>query len=68
MLKSIQVLLSITTHFDYKIWQIDDKIVFLNDNLEEDIYMMQTNSSLAKAQEHMVCKLHRSIYRFKQES
>ena len=68
MLKSIQVLLSIAAHFDYEIWQIDVKIVFLNGNLEEDIYMMQSNGFIAKGQEHMVYKLHRSIYGFKQTS
>ena len=41
MLKSIRVLLSITAHFDYEIWQMDVKTAFLNGNLEEDIYMMQ---------------------------
>ena len=40
MLKSIRILLSITAHFDYKIWQMDVKIAFLNGNLEEEIYMM----------------------------
>ena len=59
MLKSIRILLSIATHYDYKIWQMDVKIAFLNGNLEEEIYMNQ---------EHMVCKLKRSIYGLKQAS
>ena len=41
MLKSIRILLSIATHYDYEIWQMDVKIAFLNGNLEEEIYMMQ---------------------------
>ena len=28
----------------------------------EDVYMMESYSFIAKGQEHMVCKLHRSIY------
>jgi hypothetical protein len=40
ILKSIQMLLAITSHFDYEIWQMDVKTVFLNRHLDEDIYMM----------------------------
>ena len=61
MLKSIKILLSIVVHFDYEIWQMDVKTAFLNDNLDESIYMMQLDGFVAKGQEHMVCKLHKSI-------
>ena len=47
---------------------MDIKTLFLNGNLEKDIYMMQTDGFIAKGQEHMVCKLHRSIYGLKQAS
>ena len=40
MLKSIRFLLSISTYFIYKIWQMEVKTAFLNGNHEEDIYMM----------------------------
>uniref|UniRef100_A0A2N9ILE2 Reverse transcriptase Ty1/copia-type domain-containing protein n=1 Tax=Fagus sylvatica TaxID=28930 RepID=A0A2N9ILE2_FAGSY len=65
MLKSIRILLSITAHLDYEIWQMDVKTAFLNDNLDENIYMMQLDGFIAKNQEHMVCKLQRSIYGLK---
>ena len=68
MLKSIRILLSIAAHYDYEIWQMDVKTAFLNGNLEEEIYMMQPESFIAKNQEHMVCKLKRSIYGLKQAS
>ena len=57
MLKSIRILLSITAHYDYEIWQMNVKIAFLNGNLEEEIYMMQSEGFIAKNQEHMVCNL-----------
>ena len=44
MLKSMRILLSIATHYDYEIWQMDVKTAFLNGNLEEEIYMMQPKS------------------------
>ena len=68
MLKSIRILFSIATHYDYEIWQMDVKTAFLNGNLEEEIYMMQPEGFIAKNQEHMVCKLKRSIYGLKQVS
>ena len=37
MLKSIWILLSIATYYDYETWQMDVKIAFLNVNLEEAI-------------------------------
>ncbi|KAA0067938.1 gag/pol protein [Cucumis melo var. makuwa] len=39
--KSIRILLSIATFYDYEIWQIDVKTAFLNGNLEESIFMSQ---------------------------
>ena len=39
MLKSITMLLFITTYLDYEIWQMDVKIAFLNNNPDESVYM-----------------------------
>ena len=41
MIKSISILLSITAHMNYEIWQMDVKKAFLNASLEETIYMVQ---------------------------
>ena len=68
ILKSIRILLSIVVHYDYEIWKMDVKTAFLNDNLEEEIYILQPESFIAKNQKHMVCKLKMSIYGLKQAS
>ena len=68
MIKSIRILLSIVTHMDYKIWQMDVKTAFLNGSLEETIYMVQAEGFIAKGQEKKVCKLQKSIYELKQAS
>ena len=68
MLKSIRILLSIAAHCNYEIWQMDIKTSFLNRHLEECIYMMQPDGFIKKGQEHMLCKLKRSIYGLKQAS
>ncbi|KAA0040367.1 gag/pol protein [Cucumis melo var. makuwa] len=68
MLKSIRILLSIATFYDYEIWQMDVKTAFLNDNLEESIFMSQPEGFITQGQEQKVCKLNRSIYGLKQSS
>ena len=68
LLKSIRILLSIATFYDYEIWQMDVKIVVLNGNLEESIYMAQTEGFIELDHEQRVCKLKRSIYGLKQAS
>jgi hypothetical protein len=40
MLKSVRIMLEIATFFYYKIWQMDVKTVFLNGNIEEELYMV----------------------------
>ena len=68
MLKSIRILLSIATFYDYEIWQMDVKTAFLNGNLEESIYMAQPEGFIEQDHEQRVCKLKRSIYGLKQAS
>ena len=68
MLKSIRILLSIAANLDYEIWQMDVKTAFLNGSLEETIYMKQPEGFIEKSQEHLVCKLKKSIYGLKQAS
>ena len=57
MNKSIRILLSIAAHMIYEIWQMDIKIAFLNESLDETIYMVQPESFIAKGQETKVCEL-----------
>ncbi|XP_077232489.1 uncharacterized protein LOC143869816 [Tasmannia lanceolata] len=69
MLKSIRILLAIAVHYDYEIWQMDIKTVFLNGNIQEDIYMVQPEGFDAAGEDNQkVCKLQRSIYGLKQAS
>ena len=41
MLKSIRIIFAIVAYHDYEIWQMDVKTAFLNENLEEEVYMTQ---------------------------
>ena len=45
MLKSVRILLVVVATLNYEIWQMDVKTAFLNEELEEDIYMQQPKGS-----------------------
>jgi hypothetical protein len=68
MLKSIRIILAIAAFFDYEIWQMDVKTVFLNGNIEEELYMVQPKGFVDPKDVDKVCKLQRSIYGLKQAS
>ena len=68
MLKSIRILLAIAAYYDYEIWQMDVKMVFLNGMLSEDVYMIQPEGFVNPQYAGNVCKLQRSIYGLKQAS
>ncbi|GJS97989.1 retrotransposon protein, putative, ty1-copia subclass [Tanacetum coccineum] len=40
-ISAIRILIAIAAFYDYEIWQMDVKTVFLNGHLNEDIYMVQ---------------------------
>jgi hypothetical protein len=60
--------LAIAAFFDYEIWQMDDKIAFLNRNIEEELYMVQPKGFVDPKDADKVCKLQQSIYGLKQAS
>jgi len=65
---SICLLLTLVAHLNLELFQIDIKTVFLNGNLEKEIYMDQPIGFVSKGQEDKVCRLKRSIYGLKQSS
>ncbi|GKF63962.1 retrotransposon protein, putative, ty1-copia subclass, partial [Tanacetum coccineum] len=67
-IRAIRILISIAAYYDYEIWQMDVKTTFLNDYLDEDIYMVQPKGFVDPSHPRKVCKLQRSIYGLKQAS
>ena len=63
---TIGVLLSLAASHGLLVHQMDVKTTFLNGELEEEIYMDQSNGFVAKDQEGKVCKLLKSLYGLKQ--
>jgi hypothetical protein len=65
-LTSIRVLMSMATTFDLDIKKMDVKTMFLNGDLEEEIYMKHLEGFVVKGKKELVCKLKRSLYGIKQ--
>ena len=63
---SIRILFAIASIYKLVVHQMDVKIAFLNGDLEEEIYMEQSESYVVLGQEYKVCKLVKSLYGLKQ--
>jgi hypothetical protein len=61
---SIRCILALAAIEDMEIHQMDVKTAFLNGDLEEEIYMEQPEGFTQEG-EHLVCKLHKSLYGLK---
>ena len=56
-LTTIRCILAIGAAMDLEIHQIDVKATFLNDDMEEDIYMVQLEGFVHEDKENYACKL-----------
>ena len=63
---SIRTLLSFAVQNNLHVHQMDVVTAFLNGHLEEEIYMEQPEGYVKPGQEHLVCRLEKSIYGLKQ--
>jgi hypothetical protein len=59
---SIRCIVALATLEDMEVHQMDMKTAFLNGKLEEEIYMEQPQGFMHQGGEHLVCKLHKSLY------
>jgi len=63
---SIRALLAIAVQKGMLIHQMDVVTAFLNGKLEQEIYMQQPEGYVKPGEEHLVCKLKKSLYGLKQ--
>jgi len=54
--------------YELKLDQLDVKITFLHDELDEEIYMSQPMGFKTAGKENIMCKLKKSFYGLKQSS
>ena len=64
--ESFQALIALAAQNNLKLHQMDVITAFLNGELGEEIYMRQPDGIVVQGQEHLVCKLKKSIYGLKQ--
>jgi hypothetical protein len=65
-LESIRILLSISCHLGFKLYQMDVKSAFLNGILQEEVYVEQPKGFLDPHYPHHVYKLKKALYGLKQ--
>ena len=66
--QSIRTLAALVACHDLELHQMDVKTAFLNDELEEEIYMKQPEGFVVQGHEDKVYKLNRVLYGLKQAS
>jgi FtsZ-interacting cell division protein YlmF len=65
-LKAIRMFLSYSCHKNFKVYQMDVKLAFLNGDLEEEVYMEQPEGFSLTDNPNHVCKLKKTLYGLKQ--
>lgn len=65
---SFRIIMALVAHFDLELHQMDVKTVFLNGDIDETIYMVQSENFVSGEANKMFCKLKKSIYGLKQAS
>ncbi|KAA0063449.1 Retrovirus-related Pol polyprotein from transposon TNT 1-94 [Cucumis melo var. makuwa] len=65
---SLRIVMALVAHYDLELHLMDVKAAFLNENLNEEVFMDQSEGFMVEGKERMVCKLKRSIYGLKQAS
>ena len=64
----VRTIIALAAKKNLKLHQMDVTTAFLNGTLEEEVYMKQPEGSVKKGEEHLVCRLKKSIYGLKQSS
>jgi hypothetical protein len=59
---SFRIVMAIVAHYNLELHQMDVKTTFLNDDLQESVYMAEPEGFAMEGKEHMGCRLKKFIY------
>jgi uncharacterized metal-binding protein len=62
----IRIILALSSVYNLYVHQIDVKTTFLNEELDEQVYIEQLKGFALLGNKHIVCKLIKSLYGLKQ--
>ena len=65
-MEAVRMFLAYSTNMKFKIYQLDVKSTFLNEELEEDVYIEQPKGFPLMEEKDMVCRLKKDLYGLKQ--
>ena len=65
---SFRIIMALVAHYDLELHQMVVKTMFLNEDLEENVYMAQPKGFVVEGKERMGRRLKKSIYGLKQAS
>lgn len=57
--------MALVAHLDLKLHLMNVKMVFLNGDINETVYIVQLENFMSKDPKNIVCKLNKSIYGLK---
>jgi hypothetical protein len=58
----IRSVVALAAHFGWKISQMDVKTMFLNGDIQEEVYLTQLEGFVQTGKEDLVCKLSKTLY------
>ena len=64
--ESVRSVIALASKYGLKLHQMDITTAFPNSDLHEEVYMKQPEGFIAQGQEHLVCRLRKSLYGLKQ--
>jgi hypothetical protein len=65
---SFRIVMALVANYDLELHQMDIKTMFLDDDVQESVFMAQPEGFPIEGKEHMRCRLKKSIYELKQMS
>ena len=67
-MESLRTLIALSTQHGLELHHVDLATAFLNGTLQREVYMEQPTGYKKEGEEHLVCRLRKSIYGLKQSS